>query len=129
MTLVNESLFKNYMLNILFILLIPFQLFAEISLCGNYQINGVIRKLNSDRVLVVNEKTQSEHHVYFDVTHQPELAIYDNKDITAIVTLEKKFNGTSGSASNLLSIKSRIPNPLMPKDTHFTLIKEAHCKN
>ncbi|NOT80380.1 MAG: hypothetical protein HOP07_15405 [Bacteriovoracaceae bacterium] len=100
---------------------------SELVDCGNYKVSGVVRLGEKGFEIVVNEKTTSEHLITLSSADQAKVAIFLNNSISAEVLLNKKFNGTSGQAENVMSIKERIPDPLAPSDTGFSLIKKSEC--
>lgn len=95
--------------------------------CGHYNVRGLIRLGDKGFEIVVNEKTMSEHVISLSSSDQASVAIFLNNSVSAEVLINKKFNGTSGQAQNVMSIKERIPDPLAPSDTGFSLIKKSEC--
>ncbi len=98
------------------------------SLCGDYSVAGVIRLINHEVILVVNEKTKSEHRIHFPTLEQPKLTPYDDRPVTVKLRLQKIWNGTTGLAQIILERPElRVPNPLQPNDTGFSLISAQKC--
>lgn len=95
--------------------------------CGHYSVRGLVRLGEKGFEIVVNEKTMSEHVMSLSSSDQATVAIFLNNNVSAEVLINKTFNGTIGQAHKVLSIKERIPNPLAPGDTGFTLIKKSDC--
>lgn len=113
-----------------FIFFIPQLSLADIiTECGEYTASGVVRAKQEGIQLIVNEKTQSEYVVMMPTSEQGQLGGYIDRDVTVQLLLDKKFSGQIGSASKIISSKTRIPNPLYPGDTGFKLDKKVPCKN
>lgn len=116
---------KYFVLLILF----PTALYANgISDCGEYSIRGVVRPTSEGLSLIVNEKTQSEYKISMPIFEQGKIGGYINKPVTVRALLDKKFDGTKGYTEKILSSEFRLPDPLNPKDTGFTLDKKTNCK-
>lgn len=103
------------------------QEWTGISDCGIYQVNGIGRSTKEGLALVVNEKTKSEFTINVPIMNGPFLAPYVDKAIQASVEISKKATG-SKIEGIIKEIKSRIPDPLNPKDTGVKLILKAACK-
>lgn len=113
----------------LLLLLVPQISFADLSSCGEYQVRAVVRAGKTSHVIIVNEKTRSELTLTMPIVERLKLAPYVDRAISAVVLLNKKFDGTKGEVDNIISIESRIPDPLSPLDTGIKLIKKVECKN
>jgi len=100
---------------------------AGLSDCGEYEVRGVIRAKKTSYEIVVNEKTRSELNIALPLHEQLKLLPYSNKPMTAVLILDKKFDGTDGISEKIISIKSRIPDPLKPNDTGLSLLKKMKC--
>lgn len=112
----------------LILLLVPQISLADLSSCGEYQIRAVVRASKVGHDIIVNEKTQSELTLTMPIVERMKLAPYVDRDITAVALLNKKFDGTKGEIDQIISIESRIPDPLSPGDTGLKLIKKTACK-
>lgn len=98
-----------------------------ISECGEYKAKGVVR-LKQDRIkLIVNEKTLSEYEISMSLGEQTKLAGLIDRDVTVELILDQKLDGQKAESSEILSVASRIPNPLDPTDTGLTLVKNKKC--
>lgn len=97
---------------------------AGIKKCGSYQLNGIIRSINSSLVIVLNEKTQSELVIHVDTLSESQLAPYLDQPISAI----SNFDTSNDLKATLSSINARIPNSLSPKDTGARLITARQCR-
>lgn len=96
--------------------------------CGEYNVRAVVRAKKDGMVIVVNEKTQSEHTIALPVQEQAKLGAYMEKPASITLLLTSPFNGTRGYSNTIIKIEDRIPNPLNPQDTGFKLIKKLDCK-
>lgn len=113
----------------LFLFFIPATLFAEvITDCGEYTAKGVVRAKEDGIKLIVNEKTQSEYVISMPKLEQGKIAGHIDRDVTVKLVLDKSMNAQQGSTDNIISIDFRIPDPLRPGDTGFTLDKKLPCK-
>lgn len=112
---------------VLYILTIPQLSMAGLSDCGEYEVRGVIRAKKTSYEIVVNEKTQSELNIALPLHEQLKLLPYSNKPMTAVLILDKKFDGTHGISEKIISIQNRIPDPLKPGDTGLSLLKKMEC--
>lgn len=113
----------------LFALFLPSLLFAEtITECGEYTAKGVVRAKEDGIKFIVNEKTMSEYVISMPRLEQGKIAGHIDRDVTVKLILDKKFDGQKGVTDNIISIESRIPDPLKPGDTGFTLDKKTSCK-
>lgn len=111
------------------LLLFPTLSFASMFTdCGEYTVKAVVRAGPANFAIIVNEKTQSESIINFPITESQKLGAYMDRSITAVVLLDKAFNGTVGLSEKIVSVTSRIPDPLNPKDTGFILTKKVDCK-
>lgn len=95
--------------------------------CGEYTLRGVIRPLEDGLTIVVNEKTQSELRISMPIPEQGKIGGYINKPVTVRALLNKKFDGTKGYTTKIISSKFRLPDPLNPKDTGVNLEKKIAC--
>lgn len=77
--------------------------------------------------MLINEKTQSEYKVTFDDSSFLKAHVYLNDYVEGKITIQTLEGTTSFANSTLLDIAQRIPNPLNPKDTYLTLLKEKKC--
>ena len=96
--------------------------------CGEYIVKGVVRAGPANFAIVVNEKPQSEHLINFPIIESQKLGAYLNRPMTATIVVDVPFNGTVGSSDKIISIDSRIPDPINPTDTGFVLVKKLDCK-
>jgi hypothetical protein len=110
-----------------FLLLFPVIANAEISDCGEYNTRAVVRVIDSEIRIVVNEKTQSETIISMSKLEQGRLAGHIDKPVTIKLILTKKFNGMTGVADKIISTELRIPDPIKAMDTRLTLIKKMDC--
>lgn len=110
------------------LLLIPQISLADLSGCGEYQVRAVVRAGTVGHEIIVNEKTQSELTLTMPIVDRLKLAPYVDRAITAVVLLNKKFDGTKGEIDHIISIEARIPDPLSPTDTGLKLVKKTDCK-
>lgn len=101
--------------------------FAELSDCGEYEVRGIVRSNDKGYGIVVNEKTMSEMTIALPLREQLKILPYADKPMSAVMVLDKKFDGTKGESDNLISIKNRIPDPLRPADTGLALLKKMEC--
>lgn len=104
------------------------QLFAILTQCGQYNLNGVIRDSQTGPLLVVNEKTLSEYKISFNSNDSLKAAIYLDRHISAKIKITKLNNSYTLEDVELISIESRIPNPLNPQDTFIKLDKKLSCQ-
>lgn len=109
------------------ILILPQIALADLSVCGEYEVRAVVRAKKTSYEIVVNEKTMSEINIALPVPEQLKLAPYIDRPMTAVLILDKKFDGTKGRSEKIISVKNRIPDPLKPGDTGLTLIKKMKC--
>lgn len=109
------------------ILTLPLLSLADLSDCGEYEVRGVVRAKSTSYEIVVNEKTMSEINIAFSMNEQLKLLPYADKAMTAVLILDKKFDGTKGQSEKIINIKSRIPDPLRPDDTGLSLLKKMKC--
>ena len=109
------------------VLTLPQISFAELSDCGEYEIRGIVRSKEKGYGIVVNEKTMSEINITLPLQVQLKILPYVDRPMTAVVVLDKRFDGTNGQSDNLISIKTRIPDPLKPDDTGLSLVKKTAC--
>jgi hypothetical protein len=98
------------------------QNWTGISDCGTYEVKGVTRSTKQGPVIIVNEKTQSEFTITVPIQNEATLAPYVDKAIVAEVTFQSP---TRGSVNK---IKTRIPNPLSPKDSGVQMVTKSKCK-
>ena len=110
------------------ILLTPTLGMAGLTDCGEYEVRGVVRAKKASYEIVVNEKTMSELNISTPVSEQVKLLPYIHKPLTITLILNKKFDGTKGSAEQITSVKSRIPDPLKPGDTGLMITNKMECK-
>ncbi len=114
---------------IFIILFIPMFASAEIlTTCGQYSANGVIRSKDNELIFVVNEKTKSEYIILMPIREQAKIAGYIDRDVAALILVEEKFNGQKVMAHKIDKVELRLPDPLNPASTLFTLIKKLDCK-
>lgn len=113
---------------ILLLILIPTISLAEIVTdCGEYSVRGIVRAKIDGLKLIINEKTQSEYTISMSPSEQGQIGNLIDRDVTVELLLDKKIIGQSFATSKILSSKSRIPNPLNPNDTGFSLLKKIPC--
>lgn len=98
-----------------------------ISNCGTYQVKGVGRLSDKGLMIVVNEKSQSEVTIIVPIENEAFLAPYVDKAMEASVLFTAKPKGSKAEGI-IKEIKSRIPNPINPKDTGIKFISKAACK-
>ena len=107
--------------------LLPSISFASVlTECGEYNVKGVVRG-GVGLSIILNEKTQSEYTLKMSGPLQASIGVYLNQDITAKVLMSKHINPVTGEITKIISIERRIPNPLNPEDTGFTLINKMDC--
>lgn len=106
---------------------LPHFAIAELSVCGEYEVRGIVRAKKTSHEIVVNEKTMSEINIALPIGEQLKLAPYVDRAMSANLILNKKFDGTNGTSEKIISIKNRIPDPLKPGDTGLSLIKKIEC--
>ena len=111
---------------LLFILLPAYSFAAVVTDCGEYNIKGVVRG-GVGISIILNEKTQSQYTLTMSGPLQASIGAYLNRDVVANVLLSRLLNPVKGEITKVLSIENRIPNPLNPTDTGFTLIKKMDC--
>lgn len=109
------------------LLLLPAVSLAEISDCGEYNARAVVRVIDSEMKIVVNEKTQSETVISMPLMEQGKIAGHIDKPVTIKLILTKKFNGMTGVADKIISTELRIPDPIKAMDTGLTLVKKMDC--
>jgi hypothetical protein len=112
---------------LLLLLTLPTIANAEISNCGEYNARAIVRVIDSEMKIVVNEKTQSETVISMPLLEQGKIAGHIDKPVTIKLLLTKKFNGMTGVSDKILSTELRIPDPLKAMDTGLTLIKKMDC--
>lgn len=95
--------------------------------CGEYFLKGVVRGLKDGMGIIVNEKTLSSHIIKFPIEEQTKLGVYLDKEISATIIVQKQFDGMNISAEKILSITSRLPDPLNPKDTGLDQKSKTSC--
>ncbi len=110
------------------ILTIPQISLAELSDCGEYEVRGIVRAKEKGYGIVVNEKTMSEINISLPMKEQLKILPYVDRAMSAVVLLDKRFDGTKGESENVMSIKTRIPDPLKPADTGLSLLKKTKCR-
>ncbi|NOT77652.1 MAG: hypothetical protein HOP07_01470 [Bacteriovoracaceae bacterium] len=96
--------------------------------CGLFEGKGIIKVDDYRAYLVINEKTQSEFHIYFNIPDQAKIIGFNKRDITAQFSTTKPFNGTVVNATELLKVSLRTPDPMNPSDTKLTLLKKQTCQ-
>ena len=103
--------------------------FTGLTKCGEYLVAGVVKIVDEKLNVVVNEKTKSEHKISIQAADQAHIAAFIGYPVTVNLMLDKKFDGTKGTASAVTkNAVIRIPDPLNPlNDTGFKLIKESEC--
>lgn len=97
--------------------------------CGEYTARGIVRAKADGIKLIINEKTLSEYVISMPTLEQAKIAGFIDKDVSVSLILNKKTIGQKLESSEIRSATFRIPDPLNPKDTGFTLIKEVKCVN
>ena len=108
--------------------LIPQLSFSEIiTECGEYSVRGIVRAKDDGLKLIVNEKTQSEYVVSMSTANQGQIGNFLDTDVTVELILNNKKFGQNLMASKVIHSKKRIPKPLTPSDTGFTLLKKIPC--
>lgn len=112
---------------LIFLIALPTLSMAALSECGEYEVRAVVRAKETSYEIVINEKTRSELNIALPLKEQLKLLPYANKPMTAVLLLDKKFDGTNGRSEKVISIKSRIPDPLKPDDTGLSLLKKTNC--
>ena len=95
--------------------------------CGEYALKGVVRSQKDAMAILVNEKTLSQHIIKFPIEEQAKLGVYLDKDVSASIIVEKKFDGMNVSAEKILTIASRLPEPLNPQDTELIQKTKRKC--
>lgn len=100
---------------------------AEISDCGEYNARAVVRIIDSEMKIVVNETTQSEMIISMPLLEQGKVAGHINRPVTIKLLLTKKFDGMKGVSDKILSTELRIPDPIKAMDTGLTLVKKMDC--
>lgn len=100
---------------------------AIITECGEYTAKGIVRAKEDGIKLIVNEKTQSEYVISMPRLEQGKIAGHIDRDVTVKLLLDK-LDGQKGLTENIISIDFRIPDPLKPGDTGFTLDKKTPCR-
>jgi hypothetical protein len=103
------------------------QNWSGITVCGSYQVSGIVRAFKSGLVMVVNEKTQSEIVISVPIPNEAKLAPYLDKSMLATVAFVKKPQASHYQAV-VQNIAARIPNPLSPKDSGIKILSEAKCQ-
>ena len=106
----------------------PLAFCATITDCGEYTARGVVRAKEDGLKLIVNEKTQSEYVISMDPLAQGQLSGLIDRDALVKLVLDKKLDGQKATISKIISAKARIPDPLNPEDSGFTLDKKIPCK-
>jgi hypothetical protein len=117
------------MISIFALILLPQLSLATVSDCGEYEVRGIVRTKQVGHEIVINEKTMSELNISLPISEMLKLAPYVDRPMTAIILLNKKFDGTKGTSDKIISIKDRIPDPLKPDDTGLILVKKESCRN
>lgn len=110
------------------LLIPPFASAEIITTCGRYSASGVIRANDNELSLVINEKTKSEYIISMPMREQAKVAGFIDRDVAAEILVEKKFNGQKVMAYKIDKVELRLPDPLNPASTLFTLIKKLDCK-
>ena len=117
---------ENMKLWMLFWALFTFKLFA----CGTYDVQGVVRRIDKDLKIVVNEHTKSEVILNSEEILEVRLLPYLNKAMMAKIEIKTTTKGSPNKISNIYSIGYRVPNPLLAADdTFIKLIKKSECVN
>ena len=112
---------------LILIFILPQISVAELSDCGEYEVRGVVRAKERGYGIVVNEKTMSEINISLPLHEQLKILPYSDRPMTAVLVLDKRFDGTNGLSESIVSIKNRIPDPLKPGDTGMSLLKKTQC--
>lgn len=101
---------------------------TQITECGDYQIEGFVRKQNSNAVIIINEKTLSEIKLSSPFNWEAKLHAYMNQPIDAKIKIIKKMNAQSGSLHSIQAIDLRIPDPAKYHPEKIKLIKKGVCQ-
>ncbi len=96
--------------------------------CGDYQIEGFVRKEKSSAIIVINEKSVSEVKIKAAVNWQSKLFAYADQPIKAQIKITKKMDGTRAVLSSIKEIELRTPDPLKNNFEKITLIKKGECQ-
>lgn len=107
-------------------LIIP-QAFAITTDCGTYIAHGVIREIQDDFALLINEKSQSEFSVVFPDSELLKLTPYIDEPVAIEFEIDQKQRTYILSAQKITKIGARIPSPLMAKDTFLKAKKTRKC--
>lgn len=128
-TLVESSLFRIKMKLILGLLILPHLAFAagEITDCGEYTVKGIVRAKEGAVSLIVNENTNSEYSIKFKTEEMIKIALFIDTPVIAKIELTKKFNGTYGYGSKIISADKHIADPLNQDTKRFVLNKKLPC--
>jgi hypothetical protein len=103
------------------------QNWTGIDKCGEFQVKGIARYLNHNPVIIVNEKSRSEIIISVPTKNTAFITPYIDKPLQATVKFEKEFH-VSQVEGVIKDIKSRLPNPIDPKDTGFSFVSKGECK-
>jgi hypothetical protein len=96
--------------------------------CGQYEAKGIVRSINNELHIVVNEKTQSEIIITVPIQNEATLAPYVNMPVAAKVEFLNKPVKKEKLSGTVKEIKARVPNPLNPADTGIKLLSKEKCK-
>ncbi len=98
-----------------------------INSCGLYRAKGTVQLSKDGPVVIVNEKTKSEIIISVPIQNEPIMAPYIGKPIEASIEF-KKISKDSKIIGTVKTIKSRLPNPINPRDTEIILISKGVCE-
>lgn len=128
-THVESSLSRNKMKLLLCLFILPHLAFAagEVTDCGEYTVKGIVRAKEGAVSLVVNENTHSEYNIKFKTEEMIKIALYIDTPVIAKIELTKKFNGTYGHGSKIISADKHIADPLNQDTNRFILNKKLPC--
>ena len=113
---------------LLLLLSLPTIALAQFTECGEYTARGIVRAVNSEIKIIVNEKTQSETVISMPRLEQAKIAGHLDKPVTINLLLNKPFDGMTGVSEKIIKIGLRIPDPIRPLDTGLKLNKQTKCQ-
>lgn len=96
--------------------------------CGDYKIEGFVRKEKSRPYIVINEKSVSEIKITAPINWQTKLLAYLDRPVKAQIKIIKKMDGSIAELSSIKDIELRIHDPLKNNFEKITMIKKGECQ-
>lgn len=98
--------------------------------CGVFRILGTVKENSQKKlVVIINEGTKSEITLSTPIQNELKFMAYQNRPLIGEFEISKKFNGTRGEITRLITIDYRAASPLnIENNTGIKLIKKIKCQ-